>query len=122
MRISDWSSDVCSSDLGPRSARRAILHLMKRRESLMLPLAEALAEVARAVRPCSTCGTLDTVDPCGICTDPRRDPHILCVVEDVADVWALARGVAFNGRYKVLGGVPSAPAGVGPAELTVACI
>lgn len=105
--------------LGPRSARRAILHLMKRRESLMLPLAAALAEAARAVRPCSTCGNLDTVDPCGICTDDRRDPHILCVVEDVADVWALERAAAFRGRYHVLGGVLSALDGIGPEDLNV---
>lgn len=105
--------------LGPRSARRAILHLMKRRESLMIPLAEALAEAARAVRPCSTCGNLDTVDPCTICTDPRREPHTLCVVEDVADVWALERAAAFGGRYHVIGGVLSALDGVGPEDLNV---
>ncbi len=105
--------------LGPRSARRAILHLMKRRESLMLPLAEALAAAARSVRPCSTCGNLDTVDPCGICADRRRDPHTICVVEDVADVWALERAVAFKGRYHVLGGVLSALEGVGPDDLNV---
>jgi recombination protein RecR len=105
--------------LGPRSARRAILHLMKRRESLMLPLAEALAAAARSVRPCSACGNLDTVDPCGICSDHRRDPHTLCVVEDVADVWALERAVAFKGRYHVLGGVLSALEGVGPDDLNV---
>ena len=92
---------------------------MKRRESLMLPLAEALAEAARAVRPCSTCGNLDTVDPCGICTDDRRDPHTLCVVEDVADVWALERAAAFRGRYHVLGGVLSALDGIGPEDLNV---
>lgn len=105
--------------LGPRSARRAILHLMKRRESLMLPLAEALAAAARSVRPCSTCGNLDTVDPCGICADRRRDPRTICVVEDVADVWALERAVAFKGRYHVLGGVLSALEGVGPDDLNV---
>ena len=105
--------------LGPRSARRAILHLMKRRESLMLPLAEALAAAARSVRPCSTCGNLDTVDPCGICADPRRDPHVICVVEDVADVWALERAAAFKGRYHVIGGVLSALDGIGPEDLEV---
>lgn len=105
--------------LGPRSARRAILHLMKRRESLMLPLAEALAAAARSVRPCSTCGNLDTVDPCGICADPRRDPQAICVVEDVADVWALERALAFKGRYHVIGGVLSALDGVGPEDLNV---
>jgi len=106
--------------LGPRSARRVILHLMKRRESLMLPLAEALADAARTVRPCSTCGNLDTVDPCGICADPKRDPTAICVVEDVADVWALERASAFKGRYHVLGGVLSALDGVGPEDLNLA--
>ena len=105
--------------LGPRSARRAILHLMKRRDSLMLPLAEALAAAARSVRPCTTCGNLDTVDPCGICSDPRRDPQAICVVEDVADVWALERAVAFKGRYHVIGGVLSALDGIGPGDLNV---
>ena len=105
--------------LGPRSARRAILHLMKRRESLMLPLAEALAAAARSVRPCSTCGNLDTVDPCGICADPRRAPQVICVVEDVADVWALERAAAFKGRYHVIGGVLSALDGIGPEDLSV---
>ncbi|MEQ8394269.1 recombination mediator RecR [Thalassobaculum sp.] len=105
--------------LGPRSARRAILHLMKRRESLMLPLAEALAAAARSVQPCTTCGNLDTVDPCGICSDPRRDPQAICVVEDVADVWALERAAAFKGRYHVIGGVLSALDGVGPEDLNV---
>jgi recombination protein RecR len=105
--------------LGPRSARRVILHLMKRRESLMLPLAEALADAARTVRPCTTCGNLDTVDPCGICADPKRDPTAICVVEDVADVWALERASAFKGRYHVLGGVLSALDGVGPEDLNL---
>ena len=105
--------------LGPRSARRAILHLMKRLDSLMLPLAEALAAAARSVRPCTTCGNLDTVDPCGICSDPRRDPQAICVVEDVADVWALERAVAFKGRYHVIGGVLSALDGIGPGDLNV---
>lgn len=105
--------------LGPRSARRAILHLMKRRESLMIPLADALAEAARTIRPCTTCGNLDTVDPCTICTDPRRDPHTICVVEDVADVWALERAAAFGGRYHVIGGVLSALDGVGPEDLNL---
>lgn len=105
--------------LGPRSARRAILHLMKRRDSLMLPLAEALAAAARSVQPCTTCGNLDTVDPCGICSDPRRDPQAICVVEDVADVWALERAAAFKGRYHVIGGVLSALDGIGPEDLNV---
>ena len=105
--------------LGPRSARRAVLHLLKRREGLMAPLAKALAETAENVRTCSTCGNLDTVDPCGICTDARRDASILCVVEDVADLWALERTAAFRGRYHVLGGTLSALDGIGPDELNI---
>lgn len=105
--------------LGPRSARRAVLHLMKRREALMLPLADALAEAARSIRACSICGNLDSADPCAICADSRRDPAVLCVVEDVADVWALERAAAFRGRYHVIGGVLSALDGVGPEDLNI---
>ena len=105
--------------LGPRSARRAALHLLKRREGLMAPLAKALAETAENVRTCGTCGNLDTRDPCGLCTDPRRDSSLLCVVEDVADLWALERTAAFRGRYHVLGGTLSALDGIGPDELNV---
>jgi len=105
--------------LGPRSARRAALHLLKRRESLMEPLAAALAEAARAVHPCSICGNLDTVDPCALCTDQKRDAGVICVVEDVADLWALERGHVFKGRYHVLGGTLSALDGVGPNELRI---
>jgi recombination protein RecR len=105
--------------LGPRSARRAILHLMQRRESLMLPLADALATAAASITTCTTCGNFDTTDPCAICQDTRRDPSVLCVVEDVGDVWALERAVAFKGRYHVLGGVLSALDGVGPEDLNV---
>jgi recombination protein RecR len=104
---------------GPRSARRAALFLVKRRESLMEPLATALAEAARAVHPCGVCGNLDTVDPCALCTDPRRDAGVICVVEDVADLWALERGHVFKGRYHVLGGTLSALDGVGPNELRI---
>ena len=104
---------------GPRSARRAALFLVKRRESLMEPLATALAEAARAVHPCSVCGNLDTVDPCALCTDQRRDAGVICVVEDVADLWALERGHVFKGRYHVLGGTLSALDGVGPNELRI---
>ncbi|HMA14826.1 MAG: recombination mediator RecR [Bacteroidota bacterium] len=103
--------------LGPRSARRAVLHLMKKRESLMLPLAEAMARAAETVTLCSTCGNLDTRDPCGICADPTRDPKLLCVVEEVADLWALERSGAFKGRYHVLGGTLSAIDGRGPEQL-----
>ena len=105
--------------LGPRSARRAVLHLLKRRESLMHPLATALTDASERVHACDTCGNLDTVNPCGICTDHRRDPKILCVVEDVADLWALERTVSYKGRYHVLGGTLSALDGVGPDDLRI---
>ncbi|MDF1793161.1 MAG: recombination mediator RecR [Thalassobaculaceae bacterium] len=105
--------------LGPRSARRAMLHLMQKREALMVPLADALAAAARSIRTCSTCGNFDTTDPCAICQDPRRDPSLICVVEDVGDVWALERAAAFKGRYHVIGGVLSALDGVGPEDLKV---
>jgi recombination protein RecR len=105
--------------LGPRSARRAALHLIKRREALMEPLAAALAETARRIHPCGQCGNLDTTDPCAICRDPRRDPALVCVVEDVADLWAIERSGAFAGRYHVLGGTLSALEGVGPEDLHI---
>lgn len=105
--------------LGPRSAKRAALHLLKRREQLMIPLAEAIRAAERAVRPCSVCGNLDAADPCAICRDPRRDASLICVVENVADLWALERGGAFRGRYHVLGGVLSALDGVGPEQLNI---
>ena len=105
--------------LGPRSARRAALHLIKRRESLMTPLASALAEAARAIRPCPICGNLDTVEPCTICRDPERDESAICVVEDLADLWALERTGAYRGRYHVLGGTLSALDGIGPEDLTI---
>src|SRR5918911_1269501 len=106
--------------LGPRSARRAALHLIKRRESLLEPLAGALVEAAQKIRPCATCGNIDTRDPCGICTDARRDAATLCVVDDVSDLWALERTQSFKGRYHVLGGTLSALDGVGPEELNIA--
>ena len=105
--------------LGPRSARRAALHLLKRKEALLVPLGSALAAAAENVRQCSRCGNLDAVDPCGICTDPRRDDSKICVVEDVADLWALERASVFTGRFHVLGGVLSALDGVGPEDLNV---
>jgi recombination protein RecR len=105
--------------LGPRSARRAALFLLKRRESLMEPLAAALTETAAKVRPCSRCGNLDTADPCALCRDPRRDPGLICVVEDVADLWAIERSAAYNGLYHVLGGTLSALDGVGPEDLRI---
>jgi recombination protein RecR len=105
--------------LGPRSARRAALFLLKRRESALEPLAAALAEAAAAIRTCTTCGNLDVRDPCRVCADPRRDSSLLCVVEDVADLWALERTTAFRGRYQVLGGTLSALDGVGPDDLNI---
>ena len=105
--------------LGPRSARRAALFLVKRRESVMEPLAEALAAAAEAIHPCSICGNLDTGDPCALCRDPKRDAALLCVVEDVADLWAIERAHAFKGRFHVLGGTLSALDGVGPSELRI---
>jgi recombination protein RecR len=92
------------------------LHLIKRRESLLEPLAAALAKAAEAVRPCPICGNLDTIRPCAICRDPKRDETAICVVEDLADLWALERTGAFRGRYHVLGGTLSALDGVGPEE------
>ena len=105
--------------LGPRSARRAVLQLMKKREVLMLPLAQAMAKAAESVAVCSNCGNFDTRDPCGICQDPKRDPKLLCVVEDVADLWALERSGAFKGGYHVLGGTLSAIDGRGPDQLNI---
>jgi recombination protein RecR len=105
--------------LGPRSARRAALRLMKRREALLEPLAVALAEAARSIRVCSTCGNIDTADPCAICADARRDGTLLCVVEEVADLWALERAAAYKGRYHVLGGTLSALDGIGPEQLNI---
>ena len=103
--------------LGPRSARRAALQLLKRKEALMLPLARALSEVAERVLACSACGNLDVADPCALCRDPRRDASLICVVEEVGDLWALERAAIFHGRYHVLGGTLSALDGVGPEDL-----
>lgn len=105
--------------LGPRSARRAALHLIAKREQLLRPLAVALTEAADRVKACSVCGNLDTQDPCGICTDVERDGSAICVVEDVRDLWALERAGAFRGRYHVLGGTLSALDGRGPEALRV---
>src|SRR3546814_7464085 len=93
MRISDWSSDVCSSDL-----------LLKKRAAALEPLHTALEAVDERLATCSICGNVDTTDPCGICADPRRDDRALCVVEDVADLWALERSRLFPGKFHVLGG------------------
>ena len=106
--------------LGPRSARRAALQLLKRRESLLQPLAAALNAAAEVIRSCSTCGNLDVTDPCAICADAKRDGTQICVVEDVADLWALERAAVFAGRYHVLGGTLSALDGRGPDDLNIA--
>jgi len=105
--------------LGPRSARRAALFLLKRRESLLVPLAAALATAGERIHPCGICGNLDAADPCPICRDPKRDATLLCVVEDVADLWAIERTGAFAGRYHVLGGTLSALDGIGPEDLDI---
>lgn len=105
--------------LGPRSARRAVLRMLQRPESQMLPLAAALTAAANAVKPCSVCGNLDSAAPCAICTDPHRDRSLVCVVEGVGDLWALERAHAHRGLYHVLGGTLSALSGVRPEDLNV---
>jgi len=105
--------------LGPRSARRAVLWLVKRRETALVQLLDALAAVRQTLVECSICGNVDTADPCGICADPRRDAKSICVVEEVADLWALDRARLFTGKYHVLGGRLSALDGVRPEDLTI---
>ncbi len=105
--------------LGPRSARRAVLHLIRKRETALLPLLSALDAVASRLATCGVCGNVDTIDPCAICADPRRDARMLCVVEDVADLWALERSRLFPGRFHVLGGRLSALDGVRPEDLAI---
>jgi recombination protein RecR len=105
--------------LGPRSARRAVLHLLKRREAALNPLLSALEAVAAKLSTCSACGNVDTNDPCQVCSDPRRDARALCVVEEVADLWALDRSRLFPGRFHVLGGRLSALEGVRPEDLAI---
>ena len=104
---------------GPRSARRAVLHLVKKRETALAPLLSALAAVDDKLSTCSTCGNVDTADPCAICADPRRDARALCVVEEVADLWALDRSRLFPGKFHVLGGRLSALEGVRPEDLAI---
>jgi recombination protein RecR len=106
--------------LGPRSARRATLHLIKKKDDLLVPLAKAMDLAVETIVTCSTCGNVDTRDPCLICTDPRRDASTIVVVEDVADLWALERSSAINARYHVLGGVLSPLDGIGPDDLGIA--
>jgi recombination protein RecR len=105
--------------LGPRSARRAVLHLLKKRETALDPLLAALSSVSQRLATCSTCGNVDTTDPCAVCADPRRDSRALCVVEEVADLWALDRSRLFPGRFHVLGGRLSALDGVRPEDLSI---
>ncbi|KAA5603442.1 recombination mediator RecR [Blastochloris sulfoviridis] len=106
--------------LGPRSARRAVLHLIKKREQLMAPLATALDDALAKVSVCRICGNIDSVNPCSVCADPRRDPSLMVVVEDVADLWALERASVIQARYHVLGGTLSPLDGVGPDDLNLA--
>lgn len=108
--------------LGPRSARRAALFLIKNRERLLVPMAAAMAEAQEKVTVCSDCGNVDTVDPCTLCTDPRRDRSTICVVEEVGDLWALERAGAWSGLYHVLGGTLSAIEGVRPEDLSIGAL
>jgi len=105
--------------LGPRSARRAVLHLLKNRESLMLPLAQGLERAADIITECPECHNLDTVSPCAICTDTSRDQSLLCVVEDISDLWAIEKTGSFRGYYHVLGGTLSALDGITPEDLSI---
>ncbi len=105
--------------LGPRSARRAALHMIKKKDQLMAPLAGAMTEAVEKVRICANCGNVDTIDPCSICADPRRDRTTIVVVEDVSDLWALERATALNACYHVLGGTLSPLDGVGPDQLNI---
>jgi len=105
--------------LGPRSARRAALFLIKKREQIMAPLGQALATALEKIEICRTCGNIDSQNPCTVCTDPRREPSIIVVVADVADLWALERAHAVNARYHVLGGTLSPLDGIGPQDLTI---
>lgn len=106
--------------LGPRSARRVALSLMKKPETLLKPLAEAMLETARTMRQCDVCGNLDTQNPCAVCGDTRRDRSMVCVVEDVSDLWAMERSGIYKGLYHILGGTLSALDGVGPDQLRIA--
>ena len=108
--------------LGPRSARRAALHLVKKKDALLEPLARATAEAAATVVVCSTCGNVDTREPCSVCRSPERDGSVLVVVEDVGDLWALERSGATRGRYHVLGGTLSPLDGIGPDDLNLASL
>jgi recombination protein RecR len=108
--------------LGPRSARRAVLQLMRKKDTMLGPLCDALLAARDAIQTCTNCGNIDTQDPCTICADPRRDRSLICVVEDVGDLWALERAGAMRGVYHVLGGTLSALDGVGPEQLNIASL
>lgn len=105
--------------IGPRSARRIVLQLIRKKEQLMLPLIQVMQASIESIVPCTTCGNLDTQNPCAVCTDDRRDASVLCVVEDLADLWAIERSRMYKGRYHVLGGTLSAIDGRGPAALNI---
>ena len=105
--------------LGPRSARRAALHLIKKKDQLMVPLASALNDAVEKIVECSICGNVDTSDPCAICNDERRDKSLICVVESVGDLWALERAEVIKGQYHVLGGTLSPLDGIGPEDLSI---
>jgi recombination protein RecR len=105
--------------LGPKSARRATLALLKRKDNLMRPLAEAMLEAANQIKPCSNCGNLDTMDPCAICLSDARDKTMICVVADVSDLWAFERTQGYRGVYHVLGGLLNALDGIGPSDLKI---
>lgn len=105
--------------LGPRSARRAVLHLIKNQETLLSPLTRALEDAAHNITICSICGNVDTFDPCNVCNDPKRNDAQICVVENVSDLWALERNPSFSGRFHVLGGTLSALDGIGPEDLNI---
>ena len=108
--------------LGPRSARRAALHLLKQPDRLMTPLAGAMTQAAETISTCSTCGNVDSADPCHVCTAPGRDKTAICVVQDVSDLWAMERAGAFRGTYHVLGGTLSALDGIRPEDLNIASL
>ncbi len=105
--------------LGPRSARRVVLHIIRQKEKLMAPLASTLERSLTSIRTCSVCGNLDSHDPCGICADARRDPSVICIVEELADLWAIERCNLYKGQYHVLGGTLSAMDDRGPAQLNI---
>lgn len=106
--------------IGNRSARRIALHLIKNKETLMRPLSQSLADVADSIKSCTTCGNVDSSDPCKVCNDPKRLENVICVVEEVADLWAMERSNVFRGRYHVLGGTLSSLDGRGPEQLNIA--